>query len=64
MALHPHKVRITRDLVLFGTGLVLTIHETLIHKGAERPHLLMMFAGMMGLPVFLRQDEKNKTGEK
>ena len=53
---------LTRDFFLFGTGLILTIHETVVHKGAERPYLLMLFAGMMGLPVFLRQDEK-KNGK-
>lgn len=55
-----HWPKITRDVVLFGTGLILTIHETLFYRGEERPYLLMMFAGMMGLPVFLRQDEKGK----
>ena len=50
--------RITRDAVLFTTGLALTINEAVFEK-AERPTLLMLFAGMMGLPVFLRKDEKD-----
>lgn len=50
--------RVTRDGLLLGTGVILTINEAVIRSGAERPYLLMLFAGMMGLPVFLRQDEK------
>lgn len=49
--------RVTRDTALFLTGLVLTIREAFF-EDAERPYLLMIFAGMMGLPVFLRRDEK------
>jgi len=30
-----------------------------VFENADRPYLLMIFAGMMGLPVFLRRDEKN-----
>lgn len=53
-----HWPRVTRDTVLFLTGLGLTIREAVV-GGAERPFMLMIFAGMMGLPVFLRHDEKN-----
>lgn len=49
--------RVTRDTALFLTGLGLTIREAFF-EDAERPYLLMIFAGMMGLPVFLRRDEK------
>ena len=52
-------VKITRDLVLFTAGLGGVAHETLVSK-SERPTLLVLFAGMMGLPVFLRQDEKRQ----
>lgn len=57
-------VRITRDAVLFVAGLLLLINEAVLRNGAERPYLLVVFAGMMGLPVFLRSDEKRPpTGE-
>lgn len=52
------RIRITRDAVLFATGLALLINEAVIRHGPERPYLLVMYAGMMGLPVFLRTDEK------
>lgn len=52
--------RVTRDLFLMVTGVGLTIHEALIRKGTERPFLLAIFAGMMGLPVFLSQGDKPK----
>lgn len=50
--------RITRDGVLFTAGLLGVMNEALLRDGTERPTLLVLFAAMMGLPVFLRQDEK------
>lgn len=50
----PH---IGRDTILFTAGLLGVIHETL-WASAERPTLLILFAGMMGLPAFLRRDER------
>lgn len=52
--------KVTRDGFLLGAGVVLTINEAILRGGPERPYLLMLFAGMMGLPVFLRQDEKKQ----
>jgi hypothetical protein len=54
--------KITRDTVLFSAGLLGIAHETLVAE-AERPSLLFLFAGMMGLPVFLRKDENKQEGE-
>jgi hypothetical protein len=50
--------RPTRDTVLFGTGLAGIAHETLI-ANTERPTLLFAFMAMVGLPAFLRADEKD-----
>lgn len=47
-----------RDVLLFLTGLALIVHEAVVRSGAERPTLLVLYAGMVGLPVFLRADEK------
>jgi hypothetical protein len=54
-----------RDIVLFFGGLAGVFHETVIAT-AERPTLLILFAAMMGLPAFLRHDEKppSSTTEK
>lgn len=49
--------RWTRDRILFITGLLGVAYETLIGEG-ERPALLVLFAGMLGLPVFLKKDDK------
>lgn len=49
--------RISRDTVLFGGGMLGIIHETLISK-IDRPNLLLLFAAMVGLPAFLRADER------
>lgn len=51
-----------RDFVLFVGGLAGVIHETVISRGSERPALLVVFAGMMGLPYFIRFDEKSRGG--
>jgi hypothetical protein len=50
---------ILRDIVLFFGGLAGVFHETVL-ASAERPTLLILFAAMMGLPAFLRNDEKDK----
>lgn len=47
-----------RDVLLFLTGLALIVHEAVLRSGPERPTLLVLYAGMVGLPVFLRADEK------
>lgn len=54
--------RITRDTVLFASGIAGFAHE-LTRQGAERPSILVLCAAMMGLPVFMRVDEK-KGGER
>ena len=52
-----------RDAALFLTGLGLTIYEVVIRTGPERPTILILLAGMMGLPAFLRGDEKQNNRE-
>ena len=56
---HKRLRRIGRDTVIFATGLLGVFHETVINEG-ERPTLLFLFASMIGLPAFLRNDEKKK----
>ena len=53
-SLRPSRLpRLTRDALLFGTGLALTIHEAVLRNGEPRMQLLILYAGMMGLvPVF------------
>lgn len=46
-----------RDILLFFSGLSGVFYETVLST-SERPTLLLMFAAMMGLPAFLRTDEK------
>lgn len=54
----PRKLpRITRDGALFIGGLLGIAHETLI-ASSERPTLIFAFMAMVGLPAFLRADEK------
>jgi hypothetical protein len=47
-----------RDVILFFGGLAGVFNETVL-TSTERPTLLILFAAMMGLPAFLRSDDKN-----
>lgn len=54
--------KVGRDSVLFFAGLAGVVHETVIAE-AERPTLLFLFATMIGLPAFLRADEKKNNNK-
>ena len=56
MSRKKRNLKITRDSILFAVGLLGIVHETLSAK-ADRPTLLLLFAGMVGLPAFIRKDE-------
>lgn len=49
--------KITRDLILFVVGIGLIINEAVIRQGDPRESLILLFAGMVGLPAILRADE-------
>ena len=44
-----------RDVILFVCGIAGIAHQTLVVK-EPNPSLLVLFAGMTGLPVVLRKD--------
>jgi hypothetical protein len=46
-----------RSILLFFAGLVGVFYEMLFVHPAD-PSLIVLFAGMMGLPLFLQRDEK------
>jgi hypothetical protein len=50
-----------RDTALFLTGLGLIVYEAVIRTGPERPTLLLLYGAMVGLPAFLRADEKRSS---
>jgi hypothetical protein len=52
-----NKWNLIRDICLFFGGLAGVAYETL-GTNIDRPTLLLLFAAMMGLPAFLRSDEK------
>lgn len=54
-----------RDLGCLVVGLALIIYEAVFYDGSPRPQLLLLYTGMVGLPAFLRTDEKHapKTHE-
>lgn len=54
--------RVGRDAVLFVVGLLGILHETVIVHG-ERPTLLLLFGAMVGLPAFIRLDEKRNGSD-
>ena len=58
-----HWPRISRDGFLFIAGMAGIIHETIFTK-IDRPTLLFAYMAMVGLPAFLRSDERkgNRLG--
>ena len=48
-----------RSAALFAGGLLGAAYVTLIDT-TDRPTLLVLFGAMMGLPLFLRADEKHQ----
>jgi len=49
--------KIGRDTILLLAGLGIVLHET-VWSNIERPSLLVLAAGLIGLPAYLRKDEK------
>ncbi len=48
-----------RDFILFAVGLGLTIREA-VFVTTDRPDLLILYAGMMGLPAYLYSQRNGK----
>jgi hypothetical protein len=55
--------KLSRDAVLFASGLAGIAYETITNHG-DRPTLLILFGGMVGLPALLRQDERLSASPK
>lgn len=55
----PWRLRLSRDAILFSAGLFGVLHETVLSE-VDRPSLLVLFAGMMGLPLYLRKNGNGK----
>lgn len=49
-----------RSMLLFVGGLGGVAYVTVIDQ-TDRPTLLILFAAMMGLPLFLRSDERHQA---
>jgi hypothetical protein len=55
-----HHVKITRDLVLFCLGILIIVNEAFVDHGSVRVELLGFGGLLVGLPIFLRADEKRE----
>lgn len=51
------NIHLKRKSILFVLGLLGIANEAQ-RNGTERPTLLILYAGMVGLPAFLKADEK------
>jgi hypothetical protein len=54
------RQRLVRDAVLFICGLSGIVHETVLTE-EPRETLLLLFAAMVGLPAFIRADERKNS---
>jgi hypothetical protein len=52
-------LKLSRDVVIFGIGIIGIVHE-IFWSSSDRPTILILFAAMIGLPAFLRIDERGK----
>ena len=52
-----------RATVLFGTGVAGIIYETVVSQ-TDRPTLLILFSALVGVPLFLKADEKTTPVQK
>jgi predicted membrane channel-forming protein YqfA (hemolysin III family) len=52
-------LRLSRDVVIFGIGIIGILHE-IFWSTSDRPTLIILFAAMIGLPAFLRIDERGR----
>lgn len=57
------KISTWRDISCLVTGLILIFYEAVVYEGSPRPQLLLLYTGMIGLPAFLRTDEKHAPQE-
>lgn len=55
------RLKVGRDSLLFLSGLVFSAHEVFIAQ-VERPSILVFCAMLLGLPAFLRLDERRRAG--
>lgn len=55
----PSRFQNWRDALLFLVGLALTIREA-VFATTDRPDLLILYAGMMGLPAYLFSQRNGK----
>lgn len=56
----PSGFRSVRDVLTAGLGASGIIHETVIRE-TERPTLLIVCAGLLGLPLVFRETDKSGT---
>lgn len=54
----PH-VAVTRDAVTFAIGATIAVNEAFV-AGTDRPNILMLAGGLMGLAAYLRSVEATK----
>jgi len=57
------SLKLSRDTILFGVGLLGIIFEAISFTitGRAEPTLIILFAGMLGLPLFISGDERHKS---
>ena len=55
----PPSSKVVRDLILFVAGIAGIAWQTVV-SDADRPALLALFAGMVGLPTYLATKKKGE----
>ena len=58
--LTPSLLKVLRSVALFTVGIGGVIYEIVVDH-TERPTLLILLGAMVGLPAFLKTDEKRRS---
>jgi hypothetical protein len=51
-----------RDIAIVLTALGLIVYEAVFREGPERQSFLLLYTGMLGLPLVIRRDDRQSNG--
>lgn len=63
MSDHRRRLRISRNSIIFASGLAGIAYVTLTGQAADNATLLVLFASMIGLPAFLSMDTNRRKSD-
>lgn len=56
----PRHWNLSKEWILFFAGLLLLVYEAVLYPGPPRGELILIYAGMMGVPFVRKADAQMK----